>query len=96
MNGRLQDRHALLTGAGGGIGLAVAAAYLREGARCTIVDIAASPLAELQTLLSDYTERAQYVATGLARSKSCTTTPHYSTWRRCWRATKRCTTSCLR
>ena len=29
MNGRLQDRHALLTGAGGGIGLAVAAAYLR-------------------------------------------------------------------
>ena len=37
-----QDRHALLTGAGGGIGLAVTAAFLAEGARCTAVDLAAA------------------------------------------------------
>lgn len=68
MSGRLQDRHALLTGAGGGIGLAVAAAYLREGARCSIVDIAASPSADVQTLLSDYVERAQYVTADVTKS----------------------------
>jgi D-sorbitol dehydrogenase (acceptor) len=41
--GRLAGKHALLTGAGGGIGLAVARAYLAQGARCTVVDIAAAP-----------------------------------------------------
>lgn len=35
---KLQGRHALLTGAAGGIGLAVAQAFEREGARCTVVD----------------------------------------------------------
>ena len=33
----LENRHALLTGAAGGIGLAVTAAYLAQGARCTAV-----------------------------------------------------------
>ena len=33
--GRLNKRHAILTGAGGGIGAAVAAAFLREGALCS-------------------------------------------------------------
>ena len=41
--GRLVGRHALLTGAGGGIGLAVTAAFLAEGAHCTAVDLAAEP-----------------------------------------------------
>ncbi|WP_280156314.1 L-iditol 2-dehydrogenase [Piscinibacter sp. XHJ-5] len=40
MTGRLHGRHALLTGAGGGIGLAVAQAFLDEGAHCTLVDLA--------------------------------------------------------
>ena len=52
MNGRLNDRHALLTGAGGGIGLAVTRAYLAEGARCTVVDIDEQPSAELLQLLA--------------------------------------------
>ena len=47
MSGRLQDKHILLTGAGGGIGLAVALAFLAEGARCTVTDIAGTPPNEL-------------------------------------------------
>ena len=62
MNGRLQDRHALLTGAGGGIGLAVAAAYLREGARCTVVDLAAHPSEGVLALALQYGDRLHYVA----------------------------------
>ena len=69
MSGRLQDRHALLTGSGGGIGLAVAQAYLREGARCTVVDIAAEPSPGVQSLLSTHGNRVQYVAADVTRSK---------------------------
>lgn len=58
---RLETRHALLTGAAGGIGLAVTEAYLREGARCTAVDIAAQPGAELKSLLSRYEDRLFYL-----------------------------------
>jgi D-sorbitol dehydrogenase (acceptor) len=68
MNGRLQDRHALLTGAGGGIGLSVATAYLREGARCTIVDLAAQASAGVQSLLSQYANRVSYVAADVTDS----------------------------
>ncbi len=62
MKGRLQDRHALLTGAGGGIGLAVAAAYLREGARCSVVDLAAHPSDGVQSLALQFGDRLQYLA----------------------------------
>lgn len=37
--GRLEDKVAILTGAAGGIGEAVAARYLAEGARCVLVDL---------------------------------------------------------
>ena len=67
MNGRLPDRHALLTGAGGGIGLAVAAAYLREGARCTLVDLAAQPSAGAQSLLAQYGNRLHYLAADVTK-----------------------------
>jgi D-sorbitol dehydrogenase (acceptor) len=40
---RLLGSHALVTGAAGGIGLAVAEAFLDEGARCTAVDLGAAP-----------------------------------------------------
>ncbi len=62
MSERLPGKHALLTGAGGGIGLAVAAAFLREGAHCTISDLAAQPAAEVAALLAQYPQQAQYVA----------------------------------
>jgi len=61
MNKRLNGKHALLTGAGGGIGLAVARAYLNEGALCTIVDIAAVPSPQLAQLLADQSASAHYV-----------------------------------
>ena len=48
---RLQDRHALLTGAAGGIGLAVTTAYLAQGARCTAADMAQEPSRELAALM---------------------------------------------
>lgn len=67
MSRRLQDRHALLTGAGGGIGLAVAAAYLREGALCTVVDIADEPSLEVQLLVSEHGDRMHYVAADVTK-----------------------------
>ena len=67
MSGRLQDRHALLTGAGGGIALAVAAAYLAEGARCTLADLPGQPTDGVRTLLGDASEdRLQYVPADVA------------------------------
>ena len=60
MSGRLQGRHALLTGAGGGIGLAVAEAYLREGARCTIADLASEPPPAVQALAARYDGALRY------------------------------------
>ena len=67
MKGRLQDRHALLTGAGGGIGLAVAAAYLREGARCTMMDLATGPSDGVQALALEYGNRLHYVAADVTK-----------------------------
>ena len=67
MTGRLQDRHALLTGAGGGIGVSVAAAYLREGARCSIVDIADQPSREVQLLRSEYGDRLYYIGADITQ-----------------------------
>ena len=57
---RLQGRHALLTGAGGGIGLAVAEAFLAEGACCTAVDLSPQPSAELAALLAQHPDRLAY------------------------------------
>ena len=37
--GRLSGKHAVLTGAGGGIGLAVAISFMQQGARCTLADL---------------------------------------------------------
>jgi D-sorbitol dehydrogenase (acceptor) len=66
MSGRLAGRHALLTGAGGGIGLAVAKAYLHEGALCTVSDVAPAPPAALQPLLQDHPGRLHYVPADVA------------------------------
>ena len=64
---RLRGRHALLTGAGGGIGLAVTAAFLAEGARCTAVDRNAKPGAGLAALLQRHGDRLAYAPADVAR-----------------------------
>lgn len=67
---RLADRHALLTGAGGGIGLAVAAAYLAEGARCTAIDLSPSPSPELAQLIALYPQHLAYVRADVTQMAS--------------------------
>jgi D-sorbitol dehydrogenase (acceptor) len=59
---RLQGRHALLTGAGGGIGLGVAGAFVAEGAHCTLVDLAAEPSAGVLALIASAPDRVAYAA----------------------------------
>ena len=63
---RLKGRHALLTGAGGGIGLAATRAFLAEGAYCTAVDLAAAPsddLAALDLVLLQTADQETHVVT---------------------------------
>ncbi|MEW6704119.1 MAG: L-iditol 2-dehydrogenase [Pseudomonadota bacterium] len=63
---RLRGRHALITGAGGGIGLAVAQAYLREGARCTLVDLAPTPA--LRALAGEHPDATHVLAADVAHT----------------------------
>jgi D-sorbitol dehydrogenase (acceptor) len=63
---RLNGRHALVTGAGGGIGLAVTAAFLEEGACCTAVDLAAAPGDGVAALLQRHPGRVAYAAADVA------------------------------
>lgn len=58
---RLASKHALLTGAGGGIGLTVAEAYLAEGARCSVVDLAPTPPAAVAQLMARYPDQLCYL-----------------------------------
>ncbi|WP_020561235.1 L-iditol 2-dehydrogenase [Thiofilum flexile] len=51
---RLKGKHALVTGANGGIGLATTEAFLKEGAICSAIDLPAQPSAELQALAEQY------------------------------------------
>lgn len=67
---RLSKSHALLTGVGGGIGLAVTRAYLEEGARCTAIDIAEQPSAGLQELIAQYPQRLHYVTANVTDGHS--------------------------
>jgi len=67
---RLASRHALLTGAGGGIGLAVAEAYLAEGAACTVADLADAAPPAVAALSTRYPERLHYVRTDVTDEAS--------------------------
>ena len=66
-HGRLFDKHALLTGAAGGIGLAVATAYLHHGARCTVADVGAAPTPELAALMAAHPDSLRYVPTDVTQ-----------------------------
>jgi len=62
MTHRLANQHALLTGAGGGIGAAVARAFALQGARCTLVDLDDNPSPEAMQLMADFGPAVQYIA----------------------------------
>jgi D-sorbitol dehydrogenase (acceptor) len=68
MSEQLSGHHALVTGAGGGIGLAVTKAYLDEGARCTAVDLGSAPPAELAALLASHPQQLQYLAADISKA----------------------------
>jgi D-sorbitol dehydrogenase (acceptor) len=67
MTDRLQHKHALLTGAAGGIGLAVAEAYAAQGAHCTVADLPGSAPHELQALMARLPDRVRYVPTNVTQ-----------------------------
>ena len=67
---RLAGRHALLTGANGGIGLAVTEAFLAEGAHCTAVDIAATPSAGLSALMAANPDALAYASADVTQVAS--------------------------
>jgi D-sorbitol dehydrogenase (acceptor) len=68
MGSRLAGRHALLTGAGGGIGLAVVRAYLAEGARCTVADLAVQPPPALAELMAAHPQHLHYVPADVSQA----------------------------
>jgi D-sorbitol dehydrogenase (acceptor) len=65
MAGRLQGKHAVLTGAGGGIGLAVTQAYVAQGAVCTVADMGKNAPAELTDAIA--AGRVNYVQTDVTQ-----------------------------
>ncbi len=70
MTGRLEQRHLLVTGAGGGIGLAIAEACLAEGARCTLVDRAPTPAEAVESLQRSHSKRVAYLQADVADTSS--------------------------
>ena len=70
---QLASTHALITGAGGGIGLAVTKAYLEEGASCSAADIASSPSAELQALMAHHPQKLHYIGADVAKADGVAT-----------------------
>ena len=65
--GRLAGKHALLTGAGGGIGLAVARAYLAQGARCSVVDLAPAPSSVYVEAVAGFEAQARYLSADITQ-----------------------------
>jgi len=69
MSGRLQDRHVLLTGAGGGIGLAVAEACIAEGARCSVIDRAGGAPDAVRAVQQRHPDRLVYIAADVTNAQ---------------------------
>ncbi|MCW8164732.1 L-iditol 2-dehydrogenase [Verminephrobacter aporrectodeae subsp. tuberculatae] len=65
---RLRGRHALLTGAAGGMGLAVAQAYLQQGARCSVADLGAHATPELVALMAQHPDALHYLRSDVTQA----------------------------
>ncbi|MET0544450.1 MAG: L-iditol 2-dehydrogenase [Variovorax sp.] len=59
---RLAGRHVLVTGAGGGIGLAIAEACIAEGARCSVVDRGTDAPEAVRALARQHPRALAYIA----------------------------------
>lgn len=57
---KLHGKHALITGANGGIGLAICREFLQQGAECTVIDLAPEQGEELTGLDSEFPTRLHY------------------------------------
>ncbi|MGJ7495765.1 L-iditol 2-dehydrogenase [Variovorax sp. RT4R15] len=60
-SGRLSGRHVLVTGAGGGIGLAIAEACIAEGARCSVVDRGPQAPETVRALMQHHPDALAYI-----------------------------------
>ncbi len=65
--GRLSGKHVVLTGAGGGIGLAVALTFVQHGAQCTIADLGQAAPAALSA--PEFAGCVHYVPTDVTSMK---------------------------
>lgn len=63
---KLHDKVAILTGAGSGIGEAVAQRYLEEGAQCVLVDVKPAD-AYAQALISRYPQRVHAISADITQ-----------------------------
>ena len=70
---RLEGRHALITGAAGGIGLAIARAYRDEGARLSLVDLPTPPGAEIAAMVTAAPDRIAYIPADVSSTASIAT-----------------------
>ncbi|OEE66594.1 sorbitol dehydrogenase [Enterovibrio norvegicus FF-33] len=66
----LDSKVALLSGANGGIGLAVAYAYLASGAKCVIVDLPQDPSPGVSALLDKYGDNLAYLHADLTDAEA--------------------------
>ena len=67
----LQNHIAVITGAGSGIGRAIAAGYAREGARVVLLDINAAAAAEAVREIRDAGRQAESLALDVTRREDC-------------------------
>lgn len=69
---RLAERHVLITGAGGGIGLAIAKACVAEGARVSVVDRPVEPPEAAQKAMKDSPDAIGYIGCDITEMAAIT------------------------
>ena len=70
MTGRIQDKIAIITGAGSGIGEATAIKFAQEGAKVVIAEINADNGKKVASLINDKHWTAAFIETDVADSNS--------------------------
>jgi len=66
----LSGQHALVTGGGGGIGLAIAQAFVAAGANCSVADLGDSPSPQLRSLIETHSDALHYVPADVSDNAS--------------------------